>query len=142
RLMDREVHRHRRPLGRAGRWHELEGLAWRLAGGEDLDGRGGRAGLGGGNLAGEDGRRPENGRDHEHPERHPHHSSPDQVCCRKTFSADPARNHSMCSSDIVCVVGTSWVDPSEWRTTTVTGFPGARSANPTMSISSSTWIAS
>ena len=41
-------------------------------------------------------------------------------CARSTFSADPARNHSMCSSDIVCVVSISSVAPFAWCSTTCT----------------------
>ena len=55
-----------------------------------------------------------------------------------TLSAEPARNHATCSSDIVCVVEISSVEPSAWCSSTVTGRPGASSARPTMSTVSST----
>jgi plastocyanin len=59
---------------------------------------------------------------------------------RSTLSAEPAWNHSMCSSDMVCVVSNSSAVPSAWCTTTWTGRLGASSLSPEMSIESSTRI--
>ena len=42
------------------------------------------------------------------------HSGASLRLCRSTLSAEPARNHAMCSSDIVCVVLISSVAPSAW----------------------------